>query len=138
MAHDVTKLYDQKEFRERLYKDSRPQTKQKRYEQSLKAEANPPTDIDQAFLPGGIPVPVSTGIPENIAGRPIGEFVEEMPGVFYNEKAGIVNVTLPEFLDDGSYDPSIYDKINGLSIPEAKAKRDAERRKNFLDEVNRM
>lgn len=136
MAHDVTKLYDRNEFQARLHRNSRPQLKQKAYEQSLKQQAemanNNQIGGDQAYMPGGIPVPVA------VMNQPIGDFVEEMPGVMYNEKTGVMNITLPDFLDDGSYDPSIYDKINGLTIPEAKAKRDAQRRQNFLNEVNKM
>lgn len=134
MAHDVTKLYDRNQFQERLRRDSRPQLKQKAYEASLKktAENNNQTGGDQAYLPGGIPVPI------NVMNQPIGQFVEEMPGVSYNEEAGIMNITLPDEFDDGSYDPSLYDTINGINVSIAKAKRDEQRRQDFLNEVNRM
>ena len=132
MAHDVTKLYDQKEFQERLHNNCRPQMRQKAYEQSLKkiVDTNQPTGGDQAFMPGGIPV--------NIMNQPIGGFVEEMPGVSYNEETGTMNITLPDFLDDGTYNPSLYDTINGLSIPAAQLKREAQRRQEFMNEVNKM
>lgn len=137
MAHDVTKLYDHNEFQQRLYANSRPQVRQKAYEQSLKQTATNNTPMgggNQAYMPGGIPVPTIDGQPIDTE-----KFDEVMPGVFYNEETGTMNITVPDFLDDGSYNPSLYDTINGLTIPQAQAaKKEKDRRKAFISEVNKM